>query len=154
MRGSVGEVYGKIAWRYGVDVPTHVLNQAFYQSFKAAESPAFPGQDVAEIPRLEFEWWEAIAVSTFQQANVLDQFSDFSKFFAELYSYFATAEPWVVYADVVPTLEKLSDRGIAIGDDLGRSFSVVGPKLMEAYRQSSQPVPVSRTGTEEVGAAE
>lgn len=38
--------------------------------------------------------------------------------------------------------------------DLGRSFSVVGPKLMEAYRQSSQPVPASRIGTEEASAAE
>lgn len=115
VRGSVGEVYGKIAWRYGVDVPTEVLDQAFYQSFKAAGSPAFPGRSMAEIPQLEFEWWNAIAKQTFKQAKVLDQFSDFSKFFAELYSYFETAEPWILYADVVPTLEKLRDRGITLG---------------------------------------
>jgi putative hydrolase of the HAD superfamily len=115
VRGSVGEVYGKIAWRYGVDVPTEVLDQAFYQSFKMAGSPAFPGHDRAEIPKLEFEWWSAIAAQTFKQANVFDQFSDFSKFFAELYSYFETAEPWILYPDVIPTLEKLRDRGISLG---------------------------------------
>ncbi|MGV0023359.1 HAD-IA family hydrolase [Phormidesmis priestleyi] len=115
VRGSVGEVYGKIAWRYGVDVPTEVLNQAFYQSFKAANSPAFPGCDRAKIPQLEFEWWSAIAEQTFKQANVFDQFSDFSKFFTELYSYFETAEPWILYADVMPTLEKLRDRNIPLG---------------------------------------
>jgi tetratricopeptide (TPR) repeat protein len=38
--------------------------------------------------------------------------------------------------------------------DHGRSFSIVGPKLMEAYRRSDQPVPAARTGTEAVGAAE
>ncbi|MEZ5830888.1 MAG: tetratricopeptide repeat protein [Dongiaceae bacterium] len=32
--------------------------------------------------------------------------------------------------------------------DHGRSFSVVGPKLMEAYRESEHPVPASRTGSE------
>jgi putative hydrolase of the HAD superfamily len=115
VRGSVGEVYGKIAWRYGVDVPTEVLNQAFYQSFKAADSPAFPGRDRAEIPQLEFEWWSVIAEQTFKRANVFDQFSDFSRFFAELYCYFETAEPWILYTDVMPTLEKLRAQGISVG---------------------------------------
>ncbi|KAM3102115.1 HAD-IA family hydrolase [Phormidesmis sp. 146-20] len=115
VRGSVGEVYGKIAWRYGVDVPTEVLNQAFYQSFKAAGSPAFPGRSSAEIPQLEFEWWGTIAHQTFKRANVRDQFSDFSKFFTELYHHFETTEPWILYTDVVPTLEKLRDRDITLG---------------------------------------
>jgi putative hydrolase of the HAD superfamily len=115
VRGSVGEVYGKIAWRYGVDAPTEVLNQAFYQSFKAAESPAFPGRNIAEIPQLEFAWWGTIAEQTFKRANVLNQFSDFSKFFAELYHHFETAEPWILYADVVPTLKKLRDHGTTLG---------------------------------------
>jgi len=38
--------------------------------------------------------------------------------------------------------------------DLGRSFSVVGPKLMEAYRQSSPPAPTAGTGSETAGAGE
>jgi tetratricopeptide (TPR) repeat protein len=38
--------------------------------------------------------------------------------------------------------------------DLGRSFSVVGPKLMEAYKRSNQPQPASRTGTRETSPAE
>jgi cellulose synthase operon protein C len=32
--------------------------------------------------------------------------------------------------------------------DRGRSFSIVGPKLMEAYRRSGEPVTAARTGTE------
>jgi tetratricopeptide (TPR) repeat protein len=38
--------------------------------------------------------------------------------------------------------------------DLGRSFSVAGPKLMEAYKRSNQPAPASRTGTDAAGAGE
>jgi tetratricopeptide (TPR) repeat protein len=38
--------------------------------------------------------------------------------------------------------------------DRGRSFSVVGPKLMEAYRLSGQPVTAARTGTEDPNPAE
>ena len=38
--------------------------------------------------------------------------------------------------------------------DRGRSFSIVGPKLMEAYRLSGEPVTVARTGTEGANPAE
>ena len=38
--------------------------------------------------------------------------------------------------------------------DHGRSFSIVGPKLMEAYKRSDQPVPAARTGTEATDPAE
>lgn len=115
VRGSVGEVYRKIAEQHQVRVSAEVLDLAFYKSFKAAHPPIFPGRQAAELPQLEFEWWQAIAQQTFEQAGVLNQFSDFSEFFVELYRYFETAEPWYLYPDVVPTLEKLRDRGIAIG---------------------------------------
>jgi tetratricopeptide (TPR) repeat protein len=38
--------------------------------------------------------------------------------------------------------------------DHGRSFSIVGPKLMEAYRRSNPPFTAARTGTEEPNPAE
>ncbi len=115
VRGSVGEVYSQIARDYGVYVSIEVLNQAFYQRFKAASSPAFPGHSLREIPDLEFRWWKAIAEQTFAQIGVLHEFSDFSAFFADLYQHFATAEPWVLYADVMPTLTRLRDRHITLG---------------------------------------
>lgn len=34
--------------------------------------------------------------------------------------------------------------------DHGRSFSIVGPKLMEAYKRANQPVTAARTGTDEI----
>jgi putative hydrolase of the HAD superfamily len=34
----------------------------------------------------------------------LERFPDFEAFFGELYRHFATAEPWVLYEDVIPAL--------------------------------------------------
>ena len=78
IRGNVGEVYCEIARQHGVYVSIERLNKAFYQSFKAASSPAFPGRSLSEIPDLEFEWWNAIVKQTFIQLGVLNDFSDFS----------------------------------------------------------------------------
>ncbi|MBR8826813.1 MAG: HAD family hydrolase [Gomphosphaeria aponina SAG 52.96 = DSM 107014] len=115
VKGSVGEIYGKIAHEAGVNVSVEKLNEAFKQSLKTAKPPVFPGATKYEIPELEFQWWEAIARSTFGGIGVLDLFSDFNVFFTQLYSYFATAKPWYVYPDVIPTLKHWRELGIELG---------------------------------------
>ena len=115
IRGSVGQVYAEVAQRFGVEVAPEVLDRAFYQSFKAAGSPAFTATDPAEIQAEEFAWWFAIASSTFRQADTLHQFSDFAEFFGELYAHFATAEPWFVYAEVPAALELWQQQKIPLG---------------------------------------
>ncbi|WP_254721969.1 HAD family hydrolase [Kovacikia minuta] len=117
VKGSVGEVYRDIARRFGVEVRATTLNQAFFQSFRAAGTPAFPGiNDVAEIQAKELAWWLAITTQTFKQAGALHQFSNFGEFFTELYSHFATAEPWIIYPDVLPALDKLAEIGHSTGN--------------------------------------
>jgi putative hydrolase of the HAD superfamily len=108
-------VYSELAARFGVEISASALNQAFLQTFRETEPLAFPGINPAEIPTQEFEWWQAIALQTFQRAGVLNQFNDFSKFFTELYKHFATALPWFVYPDVRPTLEYWREHKIEIG---------------------------------------
>lgn len=115
VRGSVGEVYSAIAQRYGVQVPTDSLNEAFIQAFAATNPPVFPGCYPDEIPQCEFEWWRVIAQRTFQQVGVLHQFADFDDFFDQLYNYFATAEPWLIYPDVLPALQAWQRIGIEMG---------------------------------------
>jgi len=77
-KGSVGKVYSEMAQRFGVQVSDSTLDQAFLRSFPAAPPPIFPGTPADEIPECEFEWWNIVALCTFQQAGVLDQFSDFA----------------------------------------------------------------------------
>ena len=114
VRGSVGEVYGKFARSWGITVSNEDLNTAFFQSFASASPMAFPGIEAAKIPELEFEWWQAVAAEAFEIAGVFNQFSDFPKFFAELYAHFATAEPWFVYPDVLLALNKWQQQGIEL----------------------------------------
>lgn len=115
VRGTVGESYGNFARRFGVDADDRLLNRSFFESFAASPPAAFPHADESEISGLEFAWWEAIATDTFKRAGVFHQFDDFSLFFAELYHYFATADPWFVYPDVRPTLERLQGLSIPLG---------------------------------------
>ena len=115
VKGSVGEVYREIAADFGVDVAASVLDQAFYKSFQQSSPMAFPGVELEQIVAREFEWWSAIARSTFQAAGVIDQFKDFETFFIQLYTHFATALPWTVYPDVRPALEHWYNAGIKLG---------------------------------------
>ncbi len=115
VRGSVGEVYSAIAQKFGVQVPADRLNAAFFQAFAATNPPVFPGAHPDEIPHCEFEWWRVIALRTFQEAGVLNQFANFTDFFDELYNHFATAEPWFIYPDVLPALEAWRRIGIQMG---------------------------------------
>ena len=115
VRGSVGEVYSAIAQEFGVEVPADQLNEAFFQSFAASGPPVFPGTHPDDVPQCEFEWWRVIALRTFQQAGVLNQFADFTDFFDELYTHFATAEPWFIYPDVLPALESWRRIGVQLG---------------------------------------
>lgn len=137
VRGSVGEIYGKLAQEFGVNVDFVALNQAFFQSFAASPSPVFPQAESHEIPDLEFDWWKTIAQNTFQRAGVLHQFADFHGFFNRLYGYFASAEPWYVYPDVAEMLPKWQDQGIEMGiisNFDSRIYSVLQSlKLMEYF---------------------
>ncbi|MEG4393847.1 HAD-IA family hydrolase [Microcoleus sp. BROC3] len=114
VRGSVGEVYQKLANSFGVTVNCQELNAAFSQSFASASPMAFPGIELAKIPQLEFEWWQTVSAKAFQIAGVYHQFSDFPNFFAQLYAHFASAEPWFVYPDVFPALNKWQKQGIEL----------------------------------------
>lgn len=115
VRDSVGVVYADLAQQFSVTVAPEIVDQAFAHSFRTATPMAFPDASPLDIPNREFDWWEAIARHTFDQAGVLHQFEDFSRFFKSLYSHFATATPWFVYPEVEQTLQHWRDRGIELG---------------------------------------
>jgi putative hydrolase of the HAD superfamily len=114
VRGHVGQVYASIAQEFGVRVDPSLLNRSFIHSFRSAPAMAFPGIDPLDIPKREYEWWQAVTLYTFKQADVLDQFTDFSGFFAKLYKHFATPQPWFIYPDVLPALKQWRSQGISV----------------------------------------
>jgi putative hydrolase of the HAD superfamily len=113
VKDSVGSIYAKVAGDFGVQASSQALDQAFYQSFKAAPALAFTGGD--RLAEMEFAWWKRLAYETFERAELLAQFSDFEAFFGELYRLFATADPWVLYPDTLPALEYWQAQGIELG---------------------------------------
>ena len=115
VRGHMGQVYGRIAQKFGVTADNAALNRAFFNSFRSAPPMAFPGVSALDIPQREYEWWKAIALYTFKQTNTLEQFTDFEGFFAELYRHFATADPWELYPDTGIALERWQAQGISLG---------------------------------------
>jgi putative hydrolase of the HAD superfamily len=115
VKGSVGEIYGAIAAKFGVNVDFKLLDLAFYQSFQDSPRLAFPEAKPETIPNLEFAWWKAIASSTFEIAGVKELFPNFDEFFAELYTYFATSKPWLLYSDTIPALTIWQKQGIELG---------------------------------------
>lgn len=115
IKGSVGKAYADIARQFGVTVSDEAVNVAFFNSFATASPPIFPGVKLEDIPNYEYEWWQFIALETFQKVGAVDRFADFSRFFEQLYNHFATAEPWFLYDDVIPTLERWQKRKIELG---------------------------------------
>lgn len=115
VKGSVGEAYAAIALNYGVEVAPQELELAFRQSFTTAEPLAFGESALETITQKEFNWWKKIAIATFKEARVLDDFTDFNDFFQELYVYFATEKPWFIYPEVIDILEHWQQKQIPLG---------------------------------------
>ena len=115
VRDSVGEVYSQIAQDFNVKVSAEVLDKAFLDNFKSATPLVFADIEEQDIPDHEFEWWKTIAIDTFSDAGVINDFKDFSAFFSELYIHFGTAEPWFVYSDVLEALINWRRMGIELG---------------------------------------
>lgn len=139
LRGSVGEIYSRIAQLEGVEVDPELLNQAFYQSFKNAPPFAFPEAKLAEIPDWEYNWWRSIVYTTLGKAGVINQFADFEAFFERLYQHFATAKPWYVYPDVIPALRHWQEDGIELGiisNFDSRIYSVLEALKLKEYFDS------------------
>ncbi len=132
---SVGMQYAKVARRHGVEARSEDLDLAFYAAFKQAGSPAFPHAATCEIPQMEYEWWKAITRSSF--ANV--EFANFDAFFADLFTYFASAEPWFLYPETIATLAFFKQSNIAIGvasNFDSRLYSVLRSLSLDHYFQS------------------
>ena len=139
VRDGVGAQYAKCADRAGVNASAAALDSAFYESFKAAGSSVFPLASIDMIPKLEFEWWRSVVFDTFNSVGVVNQFESFDGFFEDVFQYFATAEPWVVYPETIAVLESLQALGIPIGivsNFDSRLYSVLRSLLLDQYFQS------------------
>jgi putative hydrolase of the HAD superfamily len=114
VRGTVGEIYAQFAHQTGLSVDAQQLNTAFIQSFRAAPRAAFASAHPHTLPRLEYEWWRAVARQSFESIGALSKLEDFDTFFQPLFTYFETAAPWRLYPETLKTLNALQALGIEL----------------------------------------
>jgi dihydrofolate synthase/folylpolyglutamate synthase len=98
---SVGDVYGEVAGRHGVQISPEVLNQRFAAAWKVKKNFSYKKSDWSDLVDETFAGLSAKRPS--------------ASFFLELYDQFAGAAAWRVYEDVRPCLERLRQNGIQLG---------------------------------------
>ena len=114
LKTSVGEIYQQYALKHGVSADASKIDCAFIESFKSAPPLAFLARSTT-LEEQEFNWWKNVVRATFLKLNLLEKFDSFTDFFIDVYNYFATKDPWYVFPDVVPALNKWQSKGIELG---------------------------------------
>jgi len=117
VRGSVGQAYSQVAAAYGVAVDPQALDRAFAQAFASAPPPACAGLLGSALQEWERAWWRQVVRQTFAGVGSLAAFGEerFEAFFARLFEYFATSDPWELYPETLPVLQVLQQEGIQLG---------------------------------------
>lgn len=113
VRGSVGEIYSRIARQYGCEADAEQLQHNFARWFRLQPPMAFPA-GIAEDKLLDLEkgWWRNLVRAVFADCA---SFTHFDEFFDDVFDQFRKPELWRVYDDVLPTLIELKQRGIRLG---------------------------------------
>jgi putative hydrolase of the HAD superfamily len=107
----VGESYAAMAVKYGKVVTPAELFERFRICFDRAPPLAFPGATTAELELLERQWWKRLVAQVFEPWG---EFAKFDDFFDELFAYFARADAWLLYPEVIDTLTALKQRSLIL----------------------------------------
>jgi len=97
---SVGDVYVEVAARFGVEASPEFINWNFKDAWKSRHNFDYSQEAWFEIVRRSFG---------VQGAELPDEF------FPAVYERFAQPDVWIVYGDVVRTLEDLAARELKLG---------------------------------------
>ncbi len=101
VRGSVGQVYSRIARHHGTPVEPETLDDRFRNAFAIRSAEPLPKDAEAGAER---RWWFELVREI---ADGLIPDSRIEPYFDELYRFFGTAGAWLLYPDVKPELERL-----------------------------------------------
>jgi putative hydrolase of the HAD superfamily len=161
VRGSVGQAYATVAKCHGVIIPPDVIGSRFRTAFRDLPPMCFPGVAETDTARHERAWWRQVVTTAFAGFH----FDNFERFFSDLFDYFAHAENWDLFSDVIPTLSGLRSRGFRLaivsnfdsrltticeGLDIARFFDAV---VMSGQAGCAKPDPkIFLIGLERIGA--
>jgi len=91
---SVGEVYGRVAREFGVDLPAWRLDDAFRRILLRAPTRGAEGPSVEARRVSEKSWWFERIRETFQATDSTARFADFQAFAAALFETYRAPGAW------------------------------------------------------------
>ena len=110
VRGSVGRAYATVAARHGAATSAEEIEGRFRSVFRAMPPMCFPGVPAADLPEHERAWWRQVVSAAFAGFR----FDNFETFFSDLFNYFARADSWELFPDVIPALSGLRARNLRL----------------------------------------
>jgi putative hydrolase of the HAD superfamily len=110
VRGSVGRAYATVAARHGAAMEAKEIEGRFRSVFRSMPPMCFPGVPAAHLPEHERAWWRQVVSAAFAGFH----FDSFETFFGDLFSYFARADSWELFPDVIPALSGLRARHLQL----------------------------------------
>jgi len=96
---SVGEIYARVAARHGIHRQPDELERRFHDSWRALKR--------AKLTVSRKTWWRQLVFRTLGEDN--------EGCFEELFEFFAHAEAWRIYPDVMETLREIRASGLHVG---------------------------------------
>jgi putative hydrolase of the HAD superfamily len=102
-RGSVGEIYGGVARRYGSQVPPEAIQAAFLRNFRGAGPISLQDQK---------RWWKDVVFRVFNEVGMIP---NFDQFFDEVYERFRDSQGWILFPETFDVLNELKRRGFKLG---------------------------------------
>jgi len=102
-RGSVGEIYGGVARRYGSQVEPEVIQAAFLRNFRGAGPLSLQDQK---------RWWKDVVYRVFNEVGMI---SNFDRFFDDVYERFRDSQGWILFPETLDALNELKRRGLKLG---------------------------------------
>jgi putative hydrolase of the HAD superfamily len=102
-RGSVGEIYGGVARRYGSQVPPEAIQAAFFRNFRGAGPISMEDQK---------RWWKDVVYRVFNEVGMIP---NFDQFFDEVYERFRDSQGWILFPETLDVLNELKRGGLKLG---------------------------------------
>ncbi len=131
VRGSVGEIYSRIASQYGCEADAEQLQQNFLRWFRLQPPMAFPaGTDEDRLREMEKGWWRNLVRAVFADYGA---FPHFEEFFDDVFEQFRQSKLWRVFDDVVPALTELKRQGF-VAEPKPNEFRLDVEKLSDLTR--------------------
>lgn len=111
LRQSVGRTYAEAAAEHGLAVSAAAIDAAFGRLYRQAPPLAFPGLHGAALLAAEQQWWGDRITAALEAAGAGPAPEALKR---QLFERFRDPGLWVVYDDVLPSLERWRRRGLRL----------------------------------------